>query len=117
MTTGKVKWRFPETLDADLRADPGVHAGVVDAAAVVLGNAYARAWPHIDTGGYVSLLKIEDRGSDGAAVVAGAEHSNYVEWGTSSRRSPDAPTPTESPQKLGILPQLILTGAIADSTR
>lgn len=104
-------------LESALRRDPGVLQGVHAAAVDLHRAALVRAAAHRDTGEYMRLLVVEDRGEAGSAVVAGAEHSNYAEWGTSSRRSPDAPTPTQSPQKTGIHPQLILTGAISDVTR
>ena len=111
------RFKANPSLERELKRLPVVHAGVLDAAKVLLGAAYNRAWPHRDTGNYVSLLKIEDRGEAGAAVVANAPYSNFCEWGTSSRRSPDAPTPTRTPQKTGIYPQLILTGALGDVTK
>ena len=89
------------------------------AADAVHAAAVTRASPHSDTGEYLNRLVVEDRDDFGFAVVAGAPYSNWVEWGTCSRRLPEAPTPCyhSEPRKTGIHPQLIMTGACLDVTR
>lgn len=112
------RFRARGDLEQVLRDMPGVRQGCYDIAAGPLkAAAVRRAEPHRDTGAYIAGLKPERRGEEGAALVAHADHSNYVEYGTSSRRSPDAPTPTRTPDKTGIHPQLILTGAVMDVSR
>lgn len=112
------RFRARGDLDQVLRDMPGVRHGCYDIAAGPLKTAAVRrAEPHRDTGEYIDGLKPERRGEEGAALVATADHSNFVEYGTSSRRSPDAPTPTTSPEKTGIHPQFILTGAVMDVSK
>lgn len=115
--TATARFRPAPDLEQMLKDHPAVIRGVHDAAVVLHRAAVQRAEPHRDTGEYIERLVVEDRPGFGSAVVAGAAHSDFAEWGTSSRRSPDAPTPTSSPEKTGIRPQFILTGAIADVTR
>ena len=96
---------------------PGVLAAVHQAAVVVHAAAVARAEPHRDTGEYLSLLVVQDRGEQGSAVFAGAYYSNWIEYGTGRQRLPIAPTPCpHSPKEHGVAPQLIMLGAIADTT-
>jgi hypothetical protein len=113
------RFRVNPDLERELRRNPAVMAGVHDAAVAVHAAAARRAEPHRDTGEYVRLLVVEDRGEHGSAVVAGAPYANFLEYGTCSRRLPIAPTPCPhtEPRKTGIHPQLIMTGAIGDVTR
>lgn len=106
-------------LETRLKLMPEVQAAVLQAAGDVHMAAVRRASPHRDSGNYIRQLVIEDRHEFGAAVIAGAPYSNFVEYGTCSRRLPEAPTPCPHPEpkKTGIHPQLIMTGAIQDVTR
>lgn len=115
----QARFRPNPNLERELRRLPAVMAGVHQAAVKVHEAAVRRAEPHRDTGEYLRLLVVEDRGEFGAAVVAGASYSNYVEYGTGSRRSPTAPTPCPHPEpkETGIYPQFIMLGAIQDTTR
>lgn len=105
------------SLERELEALPAVAAGVRRVAVAVHIAAIRWALPHRDTGAYIRGLHVETRPRAAFALVADAKHSNYVEWGTSSRRSPGAPTPTRTPWKRGIRPQLILTRAASDVRR
>lgn len=106
-------------LETRIKMMPEVQAAILQVAGDVRMAAVRRASPHRDTGNYISQLVIEDRGEFGAAVVAGAYYSNWVEYGTGSRRSPIAPTPCPhpAPKETGIFPQFIMTGALLDVTR
>lgn len=116
--TARVRVRVSQRdLDRVLAEHPAVRAGMKKVITGVHVAAIRRALPHRDTGAYIRGLKVEERPGNVFALVANARHSNFVEWGTSSRRSPAAPTPTTSPQKRGIRPQLILTGALNDAAR
>lgn len=114
---GSARFRANPALARELEAMPAVAAGVRKVAVAVHVAAIRRALPHRDTGAYIRGLHVEARPKSVFALVAEARHSNYVEWGTSSRRTPAAPTPTRTPWKRGIRPQLILTGAAADIRR
>lgn len=105
-------------LELMLRRDPAVQNGLHGVADMVQTAAVRRAGPHADTGHYIDELKIEDRDEFGFAVIAGASYSDYLEWGTCSRRLPEAPTPCPHPEpkKTGVHPQLIMTGAVLDVT-
>lgn len=113
------RMRLNPGLERELKSNPAVMAGVHAAAVAVHAAAVSRAEPHRDTGEYIQLLVVEDRDEFGSAVVAGAPYANFVEWGTCSRRLPQAPTPCPHPEprKTGVMPQLIMTGAIGDVTR
>lgn len=113
------KFRVNPNLERELRRLPVVMRGVHDAAVTVHAAAVRRAEPHRDTGEYIRLLVVEDRDEFGSAVIAGAYYSNFVEYGTGSRRSPIAPTPCPhpDPKETGIHPQFIMLGAIQDTTR
>lgn len=105
-------------LNATIRNLPEVKAAIHEVAAMVRAAAVQRASPHRRTGEYIQRLVIEDRDEHGSAVIAGAPYSNWVEYGTCSRRLPIAPTPCPGhPGKIGIHPQLIMHGALADVTR
>jgi len=101
-------------LERALADSPAVRAGMKKAATAVHVAAIRRALPHRDTGAYIRGLKVHELPRNSFRLTASAAHSNYVEWGTSARRSASAPTPTRTPQKRGIHPQLILTGAATD---
>jgi hypothetical protein len=109
----------PSDLHLTIRRTPECQQAIHGVAVQVHAAAVRRATPHADTGEYLRLLVVEDRDEFGSAVVAGAFYSNFVEYGTCSRRLPIAPTPCphDEPKKLGILPQLIMTGACQDVTQ
>lgn len=113
------RFRANPNLERELKRNPGVMAGVHDAAVALHAAAVRRAEPHRDTGEYIRRLVVEDRDEFGSAVVAGAYYSNWVEYGTGSRRSPIAPTPCPHPEpkEVGIFPQFIMLGALGDVTR
>ena len=115
----KPTFRRNPALERELRALPVVMQGVHDAAVALHAAAVARAQVHRDSGHYIESLRVEDWDEHGSAVVAGAHYSDFVEFGTCSRRLPIAPTPCPHPEprKTGIRPQLVLTGAISDVTR
>ena len=113
----KAKFHANPGFARELEELPVVAAGVRRVAVAVHVAAIRWALPHRDTGAYIRGLHVEARPRSAFALVANAKHSNYVEWGTSARRSPGAPTPTRTPWKRGIRPQLILTRAAADVRR
>lgn len=80
--------------------------------------ALSRAQRHRRTGNYINNLVIENHGRSVFAIHAKAYYSNWIEYGTGSRRLGIAPTPCpHQPQETGVHPQLIMIGAIMDVTR
>lgn len=113
-------FRASPSLERDLLDDAGVRAAVNYAAGEIHKAALRRASRHVDTGNYVRNLKQYPPDDDCVAhVVAGAYYSNWVEYGTCSRRSDLAPTPCPHPEpkKTGIHPQFIMLGALMDVSK